>query len=52
MEHFLEGMAAYYSDQLSVNIKRGQKYNSDRGLYLGNKLLGYTTEGEGRHKFN
>ena len=49
MEGFLEQMAAYYSKQLSVNVRRGQKYNSDRGLYLGKKLLGYTTEGEGRH---
>lgn len=49
MEGFLEKMATYYSKQLSVNVKRGQKFNSERCLYLGVKTLGYTYEGEGRH---
>ncbi|MCR4655971.1 MAG: recombinase family protein [Lachnospiraceae bacterium] len=49
MEGFLEKMATYYSRQLSVNVKRGQKYNAERGLYLGKRILGYATEGEGRH---
>lgn len=49
MEDFLDAMAAYYSRQLSVNVKRGQKFNYERGLYLGVKTYGYTYEGEGRH---
>lgn len=49
MEHFLESMADYYSKQLSVNVRRGMRYNYERGLYVGVALLGYTTEGEGRH---
>ncbi len=49
MEGMLEKFAAYYSKQLSVNVRRGQYYNRERGLYLGVKMLGYTFEGEGRH---
>ncbi|MCR4789264.1 MAG: recombinase family protein [Lachnospiraceae bacterium] len=49
MENIMEDMATYYLRQLSCNVKRGQEYNYERGLYLGVKMLGYTTEGEGRH---
>ena len=49
MENFLEDMAAYYSRQLAVNVKRGQKLNYDNCKYLGVKLLGYGKKGEGRH---
>jgi len=49
MENILEDMAAYYSRQLAVNIKRGQRYNYENCKYLGVKMLGYKTEGSGRH---
>ncbi len=49
MEGIIDSMSAYYSDNLSVNVSRGQKFNADRGLYLGKKIFGYTTTGEGRH---
>lgn len=49
MEGMLEKFAVYYSKQLAVNVRRGQLFNRERGLYLGVKMLGYTTEGEGRH---
>ena len=49
MEGILEKFSSFYSKQLAVNVRRGQQYNTERGLYLGVKVLGYTTEGEGRH---
>lgn len=49
MENIMEDMATYYLRQLAGNVKRGQRYNYEHGLYLGVKMLGYTAEGEGRH---
>ncbi len=49
MENIMEDFATYYLRQLSGNVKRGQAFNYERGLYLGVKMLGYTYEGEGRH---
>ncbi len=45
MEGLLEAMAEFYSKQLKQNIKRGMKYNAEKGLYNGHKMLGYTVDG-------
>lgn len=41
MESMMEGMAEFYSRQLSTNIRRGMNYNAERALYNGYKVLGY-----------
>lgn len=41
MQALLEGMAEFYSEQLSVNIRRGMDYNAERALYNGHKIFGY-----------
>jgi DNA invertase Pin-like site-specific DNA recombinase len=33
METMMEGMAEFYSRQLSVNIRRGMTYNAEHALY-------------------
>lgn len=43
-ESLIDGMAEYYSKQLSTNIKRGMDYNAAHGLTNGHKLLGYDIE--------
>lgn len=40
-ESMLEAQAEYYSMQLAVNIQRGMRYNEERALYNGYKVLGY-----------
>ena len=50
LESLLEGMAAYYSMQLSSNVKRGMRSNAEKGLYNGVKILGYTTDSEKRNR--
>ena len=44
MESMLEGMAEYYSKQLSCNVKRGMYFNAENGLYNGHKTFGYTVD--------
>lgn len=39
MESLLEGMAEYYSAELSQKVKRGQNENRQKGLYTGGPLL-------------
>lgn len=46
MEGLLESMAEFYSKQLRQNITRGMRYNAENGLYNGNKMFGYTVDGE------
>ncbi len=42
MEAVLEGMAEYYSVELSQKIKRGMSINAEKGLAIGGmKILGY-----------
>ena len=42
MESVIEGMAAYYSEQLSQNIKRGQRQSASKAQCIGgNRPLGY-----------
>ena len=45
MEAVLEGMAEYYSVELSQKIKRGLNINAEKGLAIGGmKILGYKIE--------
>lgn len=39
-ESFFDGMAEYFSHQLSKNVTRGLKYNAEHGLYY-QKIYGY-----------
>ena len=44
LEAVIEGMAAYYSEQLSQNIKRGQRASASKAQSTGgNRPLGYLT---------
>lgn len=51
MEAVLEGMAEYYSAQLSQNIKRGIEGNARRCLANGKRLFGYDIV-DGRYQIN
>jgi DNA invertase Pin-like site-specific DNA recombinase len=47
MEAVLEGMAEYYSCELSQKVKRGLTLNAEKGLYTGAGVpLGYIIEGK------
>lgn len=46
METMMEGMAEFYSRQLSQNIRRGMTYNAERVLYNGHKVWGYGVDEE------
>lgn len=46
METMMEGMAEFYSRQLSVNIRRGMTYNAEHALYNGHKVWGYGVDDE------
>lgn len=49
LESVLEGMAEYYSLQLSQNIKRGYRENAKKGKYCGGSIpLGYKLDEEKR----
>ena len=44
LESVIEGMAAYYSEQLSQNMRRGQRVSASKAQSAGdNRLLGYKT---------
>lgn len=49
METMMEGMAEFYSRQLSVNIRRGMTYNAGHALYNGHKVWGYGVDDEKHH---
>ena len=49
IEGLMDAMAEYYSVQLSTNIRRGIKYNADRCLYNGTKMLGYKKGEDNRY---
>jgi len=49
METMMEGMAEFYSRQLSVNIRRGMNYNVQHALYNGHKVWGYGVDDEKRY---
>ena len=45
LEAVIEGMAAYYSEQLSQNVRRGMKTSAQKGRYTGGTCpLGYTID--------
>lgn len=46
METMMEGMAEFYSRQLSQNIRRGMAYNAEHALYNGHKVWGYGVDDE------
>lgn len=46
METMMEGMAEFYSRQLSVNIRRGMAYNAEHALYNGHRVWGYGVDDE------
>lgn len=39
-----DAFAEYYSLQLSVNIRRGQRYNAERALSNGHKIFGFAVD--------
>ncbi len=44
LEAVIEGMTAYYSEQLSLNIRRGQRASASKAQSTGgNRPLGYLT---------
>lgn len=45
METMMEGMAEFYSRQLSQNIRQGMTYNAEHALYNGHKVWGYRGRG-------
>ena len=44
LESMMDGMAEYYSRNLSQNILRGMGYNAANFLYNGHKLFGYSVD--------
>lgn len=52
LEGMLEGTAEFYSRQLSVNVKRGMKYNAERCLSNGHKIFGYETGPDKKYIIN
>ena len=51
MESLLEGLAEYYSKELSVKIRRGMQDNAERGLVTNGQLpLGYRRGSDGRYE--
>ena len=52
LESVMEGMAEWYSANLSQNVKRGMKGNAERCLANGVKLFGYKTGTDGRFEID
>lgn len=53
MESVLEGMAEYYSVELSQKVKRGMNINAEKCLYIGGiPPLGYKIDNEKRFQIN
>ena len=50
MEAMSDAYAEYYSAQLSANVKRGHRYNAERGLSNGYRVFGYTVGDDKRYK--
>lgn len=49
LESVIEGMAAYYSEQLSQNVRRGQRASAAKAQSIGgNLILGYMTGADKR----
>ena len=53
LESVIEGMAAYYSEQLSQNIRRGQRASASKAQSTGgNRPLGYRTGADKRFEID
>lgn len=52
IEAIYDAMAENYVIQLRQNVKRGMKYNAERCLYNGRKLLGYTGKVNEKYKID
>ena len=53
LEAVIEGMAAYYSEQLSQNVRRGMKTSAQKGRYTGGTCpLGYTITADKTYEVN
>ena len=51
LEAVIEGMAAYYSEQLSQNVRRGMKNSAQKGRYTGGTCpLGYTINADKKYE--
>lgn len=44
IEGIMDSMAEFYSKQLRQNVIRGMRYNAQKALYNGHKILGYTVD--------
>ena len=53
LEAVIEGMAAYYSEQLSQNVRRGMKNSAQKGQYTGGTCpLGYTITSDKKYEID
>ena len=53
LEAVIEGMAAYYSEQLSQNVRRGMKTSAQKGRYTGGTCpLGYRITADKRYEID
>ena len=53
LEAVIEGMAAYYSEQLSQNVRRGMKTSAQKGRYTGGTCpLGYRITEDKRYEID
>lgn len=52
IEAIYDAMAENYVIQLRQNVKRGMKYNAERALYNGRKMLGYTGKVNEKYKID
>ena len=53
LEAVIEGMAAYYSEQLSQNVRRGMKNSAQKGQYTGGTCpLGYTITADKKYEID
>jgi len=53
LEAVIEGMAAYYSEQLSQNVRRGMKTSAQKGRYTGGTChLGYTINADKKYEID
>ena len=51
LEAVIEGMAAYYSEQLSQNVRRGMKNSAQKGRYTGGTCpMGYTITADKKYE--
>ncbi|MBQ9041695.1 MAG: recombinase family protein [Eggerthellaceae bacterium] len=49
LDGLLDTLSQFYSDQLSENVRRGHRYNAERALSNGHKILGYKVGDDKRY---